>query len=75
MYCDTDADTPEELREHNGTYCIAKPFRLDALVIILRLMTRGVSTELLSSAGDGKDRPSKSSHCGADAPNEVCSAG
>ena len=40
---------PEELLQRGAAHVIAKPFRLDDLANILRLMTQGVAADLLPS--------------------------
>jgi len=45
----TGASKPEELLQRGAAYVIAKPFLLEDLANILRLMTHGVSADLLSS--------------------------
>jgi len=42
---------PEELRQHGAAYVIAKPFLLDDLANILRLLANGVPADLLPSGG------------------------
>jgi CheY-like chemotaxis protein len=49
MSGDTGAYGPEDLRQPGAACVIAKPFRLDDLVTILRMMAQGVSAELLPS--------------------------
>ena len=49
MSGDTGAYEPEELLQRGAAYVIAKPFRLDDLANILRLMAQGVSADLLPS--------------------------
>jgi CheY-like chemotaxis protein len=49
MSDDTGTYEPEELLRRGASYVIAKPFRLDDLANILRLMAHGVPDDLLSS--------------------------
>ncbi len=49
MSGDTGSYEPEELLQHGAAYVIAKPFRLDDLANILRLMAQGVPANLLPS--------------------------
>jgi len=51
MSGDTGDYNPEELRHHGAAHIIAKPFLLDDLANILRLLAHGVSAELLPSGG------------------------
>jgi CheY-like chemotaxis protein len=49
MRGDNDAYETEELLQRGAAYVIAKPFRLDDLANILRLMAHGVSADILSA--------------------------
>jgi len=64
MIGDTDPYKPAELLQRGAAYVIAKPFLLDNLANIIRLITHGVSAELLSNGRVGKDEPGKKQHHG-----------
>lgn len=49
MSGDTGPYKPEELLQHGAAYVIAKPFLLEDLANILRLMAQGVPADLLPS--------------------------
>ena len=49
MNGDTGPGKPEELLQHGAAYVIAKPFLLDDLANILRLMAQGVPADLVPS--------------------------
>ncbi len=72
MNGDTGPGKPEELLQHGAAYVIAKPFLLDELANILRLMAKGVPADLLPPAGHGKDEPGKYSYRGDDNANDPC---
>ncbi len=50
MSGDTGVCKPEELLQRGAAYVIAKPFLLDDLANVLRLMAHGVSADLLPSS-------------------------
>jgi DNA-binding response OmpR family regulator len=54
-FMSVDNREPEELRRRGAHYVIAKPFLLDQLANVLRLLANGVPAELLpsSTAGQG----------------------
>jgi len=54
MSGDTGAYKPEDLRHYGAAYIIAKPFLLDDLVNILRLLAHGVPADLLPAGGVGQ---------------------
>ena len=54
MSSDTSAYEPEELLQRGAAYVIAKPFCLDDLANILRLMAGGVSVDFLASGRLGR---------------------
>ena len=51
MNADTGAYEPEELLQRGAAYVIAKPFHLEELASMLRLLTNGTRAELLPSGG------------------------
>jgi CheY-like chemotaxis protein len=51
MTGDPAAYDPERLQQHGAAYFIAKPFRLDELGDILRLLVQAVPADLLPSGG------------------------
>ena len=54
MSSDTGADKWEDLLRRGGAYSIAKPFRLDELANVLRLMVQGVPAAVLPSGRAGQ---------------------
>jgi DNA-binding response OmpR family regulator len=48
---DTGDHEPEELRQRGAAYVVAKPFLLNELANVLRLLTQGVSADGLPSGG------------------------
>jgi CheY-like chemotaxis protein len=46
---DMDGNDPEELRRRGAAHVLAKPFHLDELAHVLRLLTHGVSADALPS--------------------------
>jgi CheY-like chemotaxis protein len=51
MSGDTGDYGPEELRRHGAVHVIAKPFLVNELAKVLRLIAQGVSADLLPSGG------------------------
>jgi DNA-binding response OmpR family regulator len=47
---------PEELLQRYGAYVVTKPFHLDQLANVLRLLANGVPANLLQSCADGRVR-------------------
>jgi CheY-like chemotaxis protein len=56
MSCNPGTYHPEELLQRYGAYVVTKPFYLDQLANVLRLLANGVPASLLQSCADGGGR-------------------
>lgn len=63
---------PEELLQRGAAYVIAKPFLLDDLANIIRLMAQGVPADLPPSSRVRQSEPGKNPYRGDDNANDPC---